>query len=81
MDGEKNDDDKALYLAWVLGEATCFSILVTKVSHKATLGNGGTLLDTRGQLWEKQGLPPAILGKNLGFLCWRFAHLMFVSQI
>ncbi|KXX78805.1 hypothetical protein MMYC01_205643 [Madurella mycetomatis] len=49
MDGEENDDDKVLYLSWVLGESTCFSTQVAKVSRKATLSDGGTLLDTRGQ--------------------------------
>ncbi|KAK0615580.1 hypothetical protein B0T17DRAFT_581514 [Bombardia bombarda] len=61
MKSERNDDDKTLYVAWVLGEGRWFSRVVSKVAHKATIGDGEDLLDAKGQPWKEQALPAVIL--------------------
>ncbi|KAK3682277.1 hypothetical protein B0T22DRAFT_387018 [Podospora appendiculata] len=61
MNKDRNDNDKTLYITWVLGEGRWFSRVVTKVAHQASVDEKGTLLDTNGQPWKDQGLPRYII--------------------
>jgi hypothetical protein len=69
MKDTQNDDEKTLYLAWVLGEARFFARMLPKVAHKATLSDTGVLLDTRGRPWHDQGLPSAAVGEHYPIHC------------
>lgn len=59
---DSDDDEKAVYISWILGDGRGFASIVTNVAHKATLSEDGMLLDTRGRSWNDSGLPPAIVG-------------------
>ncbi|KAL2257538.1 hypothetical protein VTK26DRAFT_9507 [Humicola hyalothermophila] len=61
MNADHHDDEKTLYLTWVLGDARWFIRSVSKVAHKATLSDDGKLTDSRGVLWMNRGLPPVLL--------------------
>ncbi|EAQ84748.1 predicted protein [Chaetomium globosum CBS 148.51] len=61
MKSEVNDDDKALFLTWVIGEGRWFSRMLSKTARKATLADDGSLLDASGQPWDDHGLPTDIL--------------------
>ncbi|KAK0707707.1 hypothetical protein B0H67DRAFT_495276 [Lasiosphaeris hirsuta] len=61
MSGGDNDDEKTMYLAWVLGEGRYFSRVVAKVAYQSTIDEGGNLLNASGQPWKDQQLPDGII--------------------
>lgn len=61
MAGARNDEEKTLVLAWLLGEARWFSRVVSKCSNKAQLGPDGQLLDSEGRLWSDQPVSSEVL--------------------
>ncbi|KAK4133740.1 hypothetical protein BT67DRAFT_423041, partial [Trichocladium antarcticum] len=58
---DSDNDEKAVYISWILGDGRGFASIVTNVAHKATLSEDGVLRDTRGRSWNDSGLPPAIV--------------------
>ncbi|KAK5662296.1 hypothetical protein OQA88_8202 [Cercophora sp. LCS_1] len=58
----KNDDEKTLYLTWILGEGRWFSRVVSRVAYKATINDDGELVDSKGNLWKDQDLPDYVIG-------------------
>lgn len=61
MAGARNDEDKTLVLAWLLGEARWFSRVVSKCANKAQIGPDGQLLDSEGRLWSDQPVSSEVL--------------------
>lgn len=61
MAGARNDEDKTLVLAWLLGEARWFSRVVSKCANQAQIGPDGQLLDSEGKLWSDQPVSSEVL--------------------
>lgn len=59
--GARNNEDKTLVLAWLLGEARWFSRVVAKVANNAQIGPDGQLLDSEGRLWSDQPVSSEVL--------------------
>jgi hypothetical protein len=64
-----NNDGKMLYITWVFGAAREWISYLTKVWEHTSLSGDGTLLDSQGQPWKDQGLPPLLLGKSRRLQC------------
>ena len=71
-----NDNDKALYLTWVIGEGRWFPRLLPRVAYDTTVDDDGILLDSRRKPWKNQlGFPKRILGKHFDHI-----HCVLLTQ-
>lgn len=76
-----DNDEKALYVAWIFGEARWFVRLVSGIAYKATLGEDGRLIGICGQPWKIQDLPATIIGTKSIRVGWLKVFFLLTTSL
>lgn len=62
VDGANSHVNKALVLAWILGDAQLFAKTLSQCAYQAQISTDGVLVDAEGKPWSAQPVSKEVLG-------------------